>query len=220
MSPSAEPAPLDRQARRRERTRARLVEAARAVFARQGVDATRINDITEEADVGFGSFYNYFESKDAIVVAVVEQAAQEAAEANDRATLGLDDPAEVVAVAHRSLIQAAIDDPSFGWLLVRLEISHDIVSATLGPYAARDLDRGIKAGRFDVDDRAAALIAAGGALLGVVRAVLQGHADDRTAQHHAAAVLRIFGLTPQEAAEVAARPLPRMTAPPVHTERR
>jgi AcrR family transcriptional regulator len=212
MSPSAEPAPLDRQARRRERTRARLVEAARAVFAGQGVDATRINDITEEADVGFGSFYNYFESKDAIVVAVVEQAAQEAAEANDRATLGLDDPAEVVAVAHRSLIQAAIDDPSFGWLLVRLEISHDIVSATLGPYAARDLDRGIKAGRFDVDDRAAALIAAGGALLGVVRAVLQGHADDRTAQHHAAAVLRIFGLTPQEAAEVAARPLPRMTA--------
>src|SRR6185503_11077624 len=95
MSPSAEPAPLDRQARRRERTRARLVEAARAVFARQGVDATRINDIT--------------------------------AEANDRATLGLDDPAEVVAVAHRSLIQAAIDDPSFGWLLVRLEISHDVV---------------------------------------------------------------------------------------------
>jgi AcrR family transcriptional regulator len=208
VSPSTEPAPVDRQARRRERTRARLVEAARAVFARQGVDATRINDITEEADVGFGSFYNYFESKDAIVVAVVEQAAREAGQANDRASLGLDDPAEVVAVAHRSLIQTAIDDPSFGWLLVRLEISHDIVSATLGPYAARDLDRGIKAGRFAVDDRAAALIAAGGALLGAVRAVLQGRANENSAQHHAAAVLRIFGLSPQDAAEVAARPLP------------
>jgi AcrR family transcriptional regulator len=212
MTPSTEPAPVDRQARRRERTRARLVEAARAVFARQGVDATRINDITEEADVGFGSFYNYFESKDAIVAAVVEQAAKAAAEANDRASADLDDPAEIVAVAHRSLIQTAIDDPNFGWLLVRLEISHDIVSATLGPYAARDLDRGIQTGRFAVDDPAVALIAAGGALLAVVRTVLQGHADEKTAQHHAAAVLRIFGLPPQEAAEVAGRPLPVISA--------
>jgi AcrR family transcriptional regulator len=219
MNPSAQPAPVDRQARRRERTRTRLVDAARLVFARQGVDATRINDITEEADVGFGSFYNHFDSKDAIVAAVVEQAAKEAGEANDRATAGLDDPAEVVAVAHRSLIQSAIDDPSFGWLLVRLEISHDIVSAALGPYAARDLDRGIAAGRFEVDDRAAALIAAGGALFGVVRAVLQGHADETTAQHHAAAVLRIFGLTPGEAAEVASRGFP-MSRPDDRSVRR
>jgi hypothetical protein len=59
--------PPDRQARRRERTRARLVEAAKTLFARQGVDNTRINEITDEADVGFGSFYNHFESKEAIV---------------------------------------------------------------------------------------------------------------------------------------------------------
>jgi AcrR family transcriptional regulator len=59
--------PPDRHARRREHTRARLLRAARTLFARQGIDKTRINEITEEADVGFGSFYNHFESKAAIV---------------------------------------------------------------------------------------------------------------------------------------------------------
>src|SRR6476661_2837885 len=59
----------DRRARRREETRARLVEAAKALFARQGVDNTRIQEITDEADVGFGSFYNHFQSKEALIEA-------------------------------------------------------------------------------------------------------------------------------------------------------
>jgi AcrR family transcriptional regulator len=160
----------------RAETRARLIEAARATFARQRIDATRIKEITDEADVGFGSFYNYFESKDAIIAAVVEEAVEAAGEAIDAAAGELDDPAEIVAVAHRSLIRRAAEEPEWGWLLVRLEISHDLAFAALRPYAARDLDRGIKAGRFHVDDANVALTATGGALLGMMRAVLRGRA--------------------------------------------
>jgi AcrR family transcriptional regulator len=183
--------------------------AASALFARQGIDNTRIQEITDEADVGFGSFYNHFDSKDAIVAAVAHEAAAAMGAAIDVATGSLDDPAEVVAVAHRSLIRRAAEDPEFGWLLVRLEITHDLASSTLGPHAMRDLQRGIDSGRFRVDDPQVALTAAGGALLAVVRAVLQGRADAGKAPHHAACVLRIFGLAPDDAAEVAARPLPR-----------
>lgn len=208
MSASAKDKPQNRRARRREETRKKLLIAARAVFARQGVDATRINEITDEADVGFGSFYNYFDSKDAIVAAVVDEEARAAAEAIDAATADVEDPAEVVAVAHRSLIRRAAQDPDFGWLLVRLDISHGLALAAFGPYAARDLDRGLQVGRFHVDDAEVALTAAGGALLGVIRAVLRGRARAMAAEHHAACVLRIFGLTREEAAEVAARPLP------------
>jgi AcrR family transcriptional regulator len=210
VSTSADKPRVNRQARRRAETRARLVEAARTTFARRGVDATRINEITEEADVGFGSFYNYFDSKDAIVAAVVEEAATAAAEAIDAATQEIDDPAEVVAVAHRSIVRQAVDDPELGWLFVRLELSHDLVFAALGPYASRDLKRGMRAGRFEVDDPTVALIAAGGALLAVVRAVLQGRATPEAAEHHAANVLRIFGVSPDQAAEVASRPLPSL----------
>jgi Transcriptional regulator len=208
VSASAEKPKLDRQARRRAETRAKLIEAARALFARQGVDATRINEITEEADVGFGSFYNYFDSKEAIVGAVVEEAATEAAVAIDAATKDIEDPAEVVAVAHRSIVGIARKDPNSGWLFVRLELSHDMVFHALGPYAARDLQRGIEARRFNVDDPDVALTAAGGALLAVVRAVLQGRAGADAAEHQAACALRIFGLSPADAAEVARRPMP------------
>src|ERR1700747_3465016 len=44
----------DRRARRREETRARLVEAAKALFARQGVDSTRIQEITDAGAARFG----------------------------------------------------------------------------------------------------------------------------------------------------------------------
>jgi AcrR family transcriptional regulator len=206
-SPTGKP-PTDRRARRKAQTRERLVVAARAVFARQGIDATRINEITEEADVGFGSFYNYFESKDAIVDAVLEHVLSAAGAAIDAATSDIEDAAEVVAVAHRSLVERAATDPEWGWLLVRLDVTHDIAYSALGPYAARDLARGIDAGRFDVEDRELALIASGGALLGVMRAVLEGRATKAAAVPHAAGVLRMLGMTPADAAEVASRPLP------------
>src|ERR1019366_9692309 len=151
-----------RQVRRRAETRAKLMAAASALFARQGVDNTRIQEITDEADVGFGSFYNHFDSKDAIVAAVAHEAAAAMGAAIDVAAERLDDPAEVVTRAHRSLVRRAAEDPEFGWLLVRLEITHDLASSTLGPYAMCDLQRGIDSGRFRVDDPDVALIAAGG----------------------------------------------------------
>jgi AcrR family transcriptional regulator len=198
----------DRRARRRAETRARLISAAHTVFARKGIEATRINEITEAADVGFGSFYNYFESKDAIVAAVLEDVAAAAGAAIDRSTAEIEDPAEVVSVAHRSLVQRAATDPEWAWLLIRLDLSHDVALSALGGYAARDLARGIEAGRFQVPDETVALLAAGGALLSVMRAVLERRATDDVAVSHAACVLQLFGMPPAEAAEVASRPMP------------
>jgi AcrR family transcriptional regulator len=48
------------------RTRARLVEAAKGVFERDGFLDARIVDIAEAADVAPGSFYHYFDSKEQI----------------------------------------------------------------------------------------------------------------------------------------------------------
>ena len=54
-----------RGARRKRETRARLLEAALRLSAERGMEGVAINEITEAADVGFGSFYNHFESKEA-----------------------------------------------------------------------------------------------------------------------------------------------------------
>lgn len=200
----------DRHTRRRERTRRKLLDAAKALFASQGVENTRINEITDEADVGFGSFYNHFDSKEAIVEAVLgEQVAAQGA-ALESVTFGLDDPAEVVAVAHRYFVNLARTDPDWGWLLIRLDLSHKIGLEALGPFARRDLERGIGAGRFRVSQKRVALYAAGGALLGVMRDVLEGHAPKDADRYHAEGVLRMFGLAPEDAAEVARRALPKI----------
>jgi AcrR family transcriptional regulator len=210
MTSSTEP-PLDGRTRRRIETRRRLVASARGLFADEGIDAVRINEITEAAGVGFGSFYNHFESKDAIVAAVVEEVATELGQAIERATADLDDPAEVVAVAHRTIVERCAHDHPLGWLLVRLDVTHDIALQALAPFAARDLDRGVAAGRFVVDHPASVLIASGGALLAVVRAVLRS-ADavdaGEVASRHAALMLVLFGVPAAEADAIARRPLP------------
>jgi AcrR family transcriptional regulator len=48
------------------RTRARLIDAAKVVFERDGFLDARIADITETAGLATGSFYHYFESKEQV----------------------------------------------------------------------------------------------------------------------------------------------------------
>ncbi len=51
-----------------ERTRARLIEAAREVFAERDYLATSAADIAERAGVSLGTFYQYFEDLNGIVI--------------------------------------------------------------------------------------------------------------------------------------------------------
>jgi AcrR family transcriptional regulator len=69
MDPAAsqtEPAPTLR-ARKRERTRERIVETGVELFARKGYNETTVADIAEAADIGTRTFFGYFESKDALL---------------------------------------------------------------------------------------------------------------------------------------------------------
>jgi AcrR family transcriptional regulator len=58
---------------RGQRTRRKLITAARVVFEREGYLDTRVSDISKEAGVAFGSFYTYFESKEAIFAELVAE---------------------------------------------------------------------------------------------------------------------------------------------------
>lgn len=62
----------NRFARKRERTRHDILAAATAVLAERGVRATKITDIAAAADVGVGTFYLHFDTKEALVDAVVQ----------------------------------------------------------------------------------------------------------------------------------------------------
>src|ERR1700741_1181628 len=61
-----------RRARRTAETRERLFRSALDLFAKKGFAETTVEDITEAADVGKGTFFNYFPSKDHILLAFGE----------------------------------------------------------------------------------------------------------------------------------------------------
>ncbi len=68
---------LGRRERRKRATRKALLDAALELIGEQGVYDTRVEDVTERADVGKGAFYNYFDSKTALVAALVADAAEQ-----------------------------------------------------------------------------------------------------------------------------------------------
>jgi AcrR family transcriptional regulator len=55
--------PLSRRQRRKLELRARILAAAEALFDARGVEATKVADICERADVAHKTFFNHFRSK-------------------------------------------------------------------------------------------------------------------------------------------------------------
>jgi len=68
QQPLDSPSP-DRRQRRSAELRERLFRAALTLFAKKGFSETTVEDITNAADVGKGTFFNYFPSKDHILIA-------------------------------------------------------------------------------------------------------------------------------------------------------
>jgi AcrR family transcriptional regulator len=74
-----------------DETRARILEAALALFRKRGFATTTMRDIAKEAEVALGAAYYYFESKDALVTAFYERAHRELAPLAQQALAGAKD---------------------------------------------------------------------------------------------------------------------------------
>jgi AcrR family transcriptional regulator len=196
--------------RRKERTRANLITAARHLFADRGVEHTTIAEIADHAEIAVGSFYNHFRTKDELLDAVIEEALSEQLRLLQLCQAQVSDPAEKVSIAHRHLVRVTRSDSDWAWLLVRLEFPRRVARSVLGDAVRRDMHAGIQTGRFQVTNPTLALNASGGALVAVIHAQLVGEASGNADSQHAEGVLRSFGLDPVEAAVIARRPLPQV----------
>jgi AcrR family transcriptional regulator len=70
LDPAAESAgavPLGRRERRKLEVHERIYSAARDLFAKQGFDATTVDEIAEASDVAPATFFNHFKSKQALL---------------------------------------------------------------------------------------------------------------------------------------------------------
>jgi AcrR family transcriptional regulator len=105
----------------------------------QGVDATTIQQITDAADVGFGTFYNYAASKEALAQDVLDCMIHNVGERNDLITqqLGEVDPVRIVANSVRFVIREMTTNPVYRWWVARLDLLADRMRIGFGPFAAR-----------------------------------------------------------------------------------
>ena len=67
------PPPRGRVAIRQHRNREALVQAGYRVMSEKGIDAATMQEIADLADVGAGTVYSYFRSKEELAVAVIER---------------------------------------------------------------------------------------------------------------------------------------------------
>ncbi|MER6205761.1 TetR/AcrR family transcriptional regulator [Streptomyces sp. NPDC001642] len=202
--------PANRFERRRAKTRQALIGAARQIMAEQGGTDVSIQAIADRADVGFGTFYNHFETKDALFDAAVADALEEYGQLLDAATADIEDPAETFAASVRLTLRLAASHPEITGILRFRGLQHVHSGTGLGPRALRDLEVGKASGRFDIKDAQVALGAVGGIVLALVQLGATSDLNASAGEAAAELVLRMLGLPPDEAQEISVRPLPAL----------
>ena len=97
---------------RGERTRQRLLDAARPVFERDGYHATRVADIADGAGVAHGTFYKYFRSKDDVFRELTNQVVSAMFE-RTRSPGPVGDPVTRITLANWRYLDAYREDAAF-----------------------------------------------------------------------------------------------------------
>jgi AcrR family transcriptional regulator len=186
--------------RKRLKTRRQLVAAGLRVLAEKG-EALSVMDVTAEADVANGTFYNYFPDRDALLDALAEQLVLTLAEA--AAGEEIRDPAARFAVASGRVLRRAVEDPTWGRVVLRL-VNRPSVHGNVDRYLREDLAAGFDAGRFHTGPDDATVDQVLGLLVMTIRRIVEGQARPDAPQRAVERGLRALGLGADEAREVVA----------------
>ena len=126
----------DRRLRRKAETRQRLLDAASALFAEQGFEATRPQDIARKADLAVGTFYLHFGDRREAFRAFTAQAAD-----------------ELMSLARARAQESALGEresvPFEEWLAVYLDTLLDYADRKPGVLRAAFADEGVIAAATD-----------------------------------------------------------------------
>jgi len=131
---------MGRRQRRAAETRVRLFRCALQLFSERGFPNVTVEDITEAADVGKGTFFNYFASKDHVLGVMAEIQLGKVAEA---VALAADGKQSIQSVLHH-LFQRATEEPGRSPDLARALISSFLASAGVRQLIERNMQKGRK----------------------------------------------------------------------------
>jgi AcrR family transcriptional regulator len=136
----AHPPIAGRRQRRAAETRLRLFRCALQLFAERGFTSVTVEDITEAADVGKGTFFNYFESKDHVLGVMAEIQQGKVAEA---LTLAAEGEESIHSVLHTLFLRLA-EEPGRSPDLARALVSSFLASEGVRTVIAHNMQEGRK----------------------------------------------------------------------------
>nr|WP_320130920.1 TetR/AcrR family transcriptional regulator [uncultured Holophaga sp.] len=204
--------PLTRVSRRQLQTRQRLLKAAYEVMSAQGVDGATIQEITARADVGFGTFYSYFRSKDELASQVLDCLINDLGRRNDQATQPWKgkDPARVQAFSARLTVREAISQPMWHWWARRPDLLADRMQESFKPFGVRDILLAVEEGVYQVERAEAEAVWSQliWLMVGGLRDVIVGKQPATHERLIAELLMRVLGVSIETAHEITTAPLP------------
>jgi AcrR family transcriptional regulator len=142
--------------------RNRVVDAAEALFAEKGVEASKMEEIAREAGLSLGTLYSVFRGKSAILEAVHATRLQELLRTSVSATRGLENPVDVLVAGVRGYVEFFLAHPEYlrihlgdstSWgLPIRAGTPRSVAWEEGQATLTGTLERGIEAGVFYRDD--------------------------------------------------------------------
>lgn len=211
---------VKRVQKRQVLTRARLIRCAFEIMSSKGVSKTSIQEVTEAADIGFGTFYNYFASKDDLATAVLDCVIHNLGQRNQLANLDTKDADPILVIANSVRLTAAEmrSNPMWRWWLRRTDLMVRRMKIGFRPYGLADIKRATEAGKLqlphgDVETAWSYLI---WLLAGTITDIAEGDLPIDQESRMAQAILAVMGVEPKVAGEIAQRSLPKL--PPLEID--
>lgn len=194
---------------RRNRTRIKLLLAAARVVSELGEERARIEDFIVAAKVSRGTFYNYYQTREALLDDVWSHFGSEPFHEIQQVSRNIEDPADRFATEARLILKRAAIDPIWGWLAYSLSDSKRLPQDFLD-YPRPDLIIGHRTGRFRFQNSDAAI----DMVISTLRRALRGLMEDGRSLQYAdetvELLLRGLGLNEDDAKQLANKPLPTM----------
>ncbi|MDO7867258.1 TetR/AcrR family transcriptional regulator [Nocardioides jiangxiensis] len=199
---------------RKARTRAALIKAAQTLMA-DGRQNVPILEITQLADIGLGSFYNHFATREELYEAAVLEALDTHGAVLDALTSDIADPAAVFATSFRLTGRLHRIEPQLSGVV--LAIGSDILRQNSGllPRVRRDLERARDAGRFAIADLDVTVAVIAGAALTLGQLIHDDpeRDDAETTDRMLLDLLRMLGVKARDADRLVALELPEFIVP-------
>ncbi len=190
---------------KRARTRAHLIAAAKALFAKRPWEAVTVDELVQEAGVAKGTFYSHFNDLDGLAAAVADELIDTFGQMIRPQRLSISDPLLQIASGCDAFLRQSLSDRSWAALATRMAISHSGVGLTVRARLSQDLRDALeKSPQLGLAlDLGVEVVL--GIILQVAAAIGEGRLDDRDRPEAVRCMLAAIGVGRREAASIAAR---------------